>query len=139
MVDMNAEAKAGEMNRGEDMPRSIQQFQQLWLISLGLRFLRGILFENPSAAELITILVVSGAFVLLVQLAAIYRKGWARWLLLVSIALMSPLLLTVPQSLFSENPVGGILCGVGAGMQIIGLALTFTKEARAWFRPAAHS
>ena len=122
------------------MPRNVRLFERLWYVSLGIGLLI-LAIDFRSLTSLATpvyvavVQIVSFALVVfLVWLIARRRVGWLRWLLLLLFLAGLPFAVQNIAAIFLRATAVGVLLCLQAGLQVVGLYLIFTGDAKPWFR-----
>lgn len=130
------------------MPSNVARFEQLMYLSLGfgviisaLTWSHNVLTAAPLGGTSLLLFVQGGEFavmVLLIWLVARRRKNWARWLLLIVLAILRlPAYAPVLRAVFSINPIAGVL-GIARDLaQVTAFLLIFTGNSRDWFKMPA--
>lgn len=124
-------------------PKSVERFELLFLVSLGLGVVHSALkWEQLTQMTTAWVVLTTQAAILLIILGLVLlvsRRGSniARWVLFVLFVLGGVMYIPSAAEIFAQNPVSAVLSSVQLVLQVTAMYFVFRPDAKPWFQKKA--
>ena len=121
-------------------PKSVEWFELLFLISIGLGVVSSaLLWEQLTqiAGAVFTLIVQAATLLILLGVVLLVsRKGSniARWVLVVFWVLGAIMYIPSMAGMFAQNMVAAVLSSVQIALQVVAIYFVFRPDAKPWFQ-----
>lgn len=121
-------------------PKSVERFELLFLISLGLGLVNSALTWDQTsqmAGVVFSLIVQVGVLLIILGLVlAVSRKGSniARWVLVAMFLLGAIMFIPTYAGMFALNPIVVVISSVQIALQVAAIYFVFRPDAKPWFQ-----